>query len=59
MNTLLSDQLKEATTVNGQLQRDIEKMSSEWQRQKAELENMESEWRDEERVSSHASPHIT
>ena len=50
MNTLLSDQLKEATNVNAQLQRDIEKMSSEWQRQKTELENMESEWREEERA---------
>ena len=50
MNNLLSEQLKEATNVNGQLQKDIEKMSAEWQRQKSELENMEAEWREEERV---------
>ena len=50
VNTMLREQLDQATAANQQLTSDIHKLTHDWQRAREELESKEAEWRDEEQV---------
>lgn len=50
VNSMLREQLDQATAANQSLTTDIHKLTQEWQRAREELEVKESEWREEEQV---------
>jgi rootletin len=50
VNTLLREQLDQATSANQSLTADIHKLTQDWQRAREELEAKEREWREEEHV---------
>lgn len=50
VNTMLREQLDQATAANQQLTSDIHKLTQDWQRAREELESKEAEWREEEQV---------
>ena len=50
VNTMLREQLDQATAANQQLTSDIHKLTADWQRAREELESKEAEWREEEQV---------
>ena len=51
VNSMLREQLDQATSANQQLTQDIHKISQDLQHSRVELEAKENEWRDEEQVS--------
>lgn len=51
VNSMLREQLDQATAANESLTGDIHKVTQEWQRAREELETKESEWREEEQVT--------
>ena len=50
VNSMLREQLDQATAANQSLTADIHKLTQEWQRAREELDAKESEWREEEQV---------
>jgi len=50
VNSMLREQLDQATTANQALTADIHKLTKDWQRAREELEIKEAEWREEEQV---------
>ena len=51
VNSMLREQLDQATAANQSLTADIHKLTQEWQRAREELDAKESEWREEEQVT--------
>lgn len=49
VNTMLREQLDQATSANQNLTADIHRLTSDWQRAREELEAKEGEWREEVR----------
>ena len=58
MNSMLREQLDQATSANQSLTSDIHKLTQDWQRAREELEAKEGEWREEEQVSSHPQVYL-
>lgn len=50
VNSMLREQLDQATAANQSLTNDIHKLTNDWQRAREELEGKEAEWREEEQV---------
>ena len=50
VNSMLREQLDQATSANQALTADIHKLTKDWQRAREELEMKEAEWREEEQV---------
>ena len=50
VNTMLREQLDQATAANQSLTADIHKLTQDWQRTREELDMKEAEWRGEEQV---------
>ncbi len=50
VNSMLREQLDQATAANQSLTSDIHKLTQDWQRAREELDAKESEWREEEQV---------
>ncbi|XP_076086637.1 uncharacterized protein LOC143057256 isoform X1 [Mytilus galloprovincialis] len=48
VNSMLREQLDQATAANQSLTNDIHKLTNDWQRAREELEGKEAEWREEE-----------
>ena len=51
VNTMLREQLEQATSANQQMAGDVKRVTLEWQRARDELEVKDQEWRQEEQVS--------
>ena len=52
VNSMLREQLDQATAANQSLTADIHKLTQEWQRAREELDHKEAEWREEEQVNN-------
>lgn len=52
VNSMLREQLDQATAANQALTADIHKLTQDWQRAREELEAKEAEWREEEQVGA-------
>lgn len=50
VNSMLREQLDQATAANQSLTSDIHKLTADWQKAREELEMKENEWREEEQV---------
>ena len=55
VNSMLREQLDQATAANQSLTADIHKLTQDWQRAREELEVKEAEWREEEQVISNST----
>lgn len=50
VNSMLREQLDQATSANQSLTADIHRLTADWQRAREELDAKESEWREEVRI---------